>query len=565
MDVRQLGVTMVLSLLLVPSGLAAWAVRGNHEPDTVDDTTSGWMTLDPDRVPNGAYVYFNGFASTGGLVTTTLSPNLATLRTSIATLPLLPAALFGVWKDCNGDGFVGHGDQGLLEYPTSLLPNVTTCPALSGQFRHNDGKWVIEYVPIGYDDVTTARDEDPLNLNDTNARVWADWGRPGDAPMLTCATFPAPHGAFRSTGGLLRWLDCFTAFRATSALNTIAHAVGEDELAFDDAPPDRPDRSTSPLNQPNPWGSESDESSAQVFDCSEPTVFQLEDPTGGGLRNIATLHVGDSTIYVNGTDSEGNILNITFFSPAPGTRDGGSPAGTVNETEAELTDCDRSNPGGEMIGLNGRNGGSDADLPYLLEGPNEPISALPRTQTDHVFTFEEGARNGNLASILGARSRDDAGISPASVMGFWVGTGSNAAGPNAYLDTREAGPAPASYLTYYAYLSPSLVTQYSLRLPAGSGFGVYGASGCSAGTFACDPTAWWRDSAGHDIVPRDPRLGADPNDPTIPDPYANTAIGVRIWQRFQMRDVDCFDASANTLRESGAHWGRLTGTACARP
>lgn len=571
MDARQFGVTIALSLLLLPSAFAGWAVKGAREPDTPEDLTSGWMALTPDVLPtSGPHVYFNGFPTAGGTLTTTLSPNLATGRSAFVTLPLVPAAFFGIWKDCNRDGFVGLGDQGLLEYSAKLLANASVClptdiQGSAGAYVHNDGNWVVEFFPIGYDDTTTPDDENPLNVNDTTARVWADWGRPGAAPGLTCATFPAPHGAFRSTGGFLRWIDCFSAFRVTGAVNTLAATTGLDELSFADAPRDRPDQSASLLNQPNPWGSEGDASSARVFDCREPTPLIVEDPTGGRLRNIATIPVGDRTLYVNGTDSEGRILATTVFAANPDVTGGGSPAGTVNETEAELTDCDRNNPGGEHISINGRNGGSDAELPYALEGPNEPIAGTPRTQTDYAFTFEEGARRGDLATLFGARARDDAALSPAAISGFWMATGASLVGQNAFVDNREAAIEPVAYLTYYGYVSTALVSNLALRMPSGSGYALYGVDGCFAGTFACDPALWWKDSAGNDIVPRDAHLGSDPNDPTTPNQSPATAVGVRMGQRYQMRDLDCFDQSTSPARENGIHWGRLTNTACVRP
>ena len=570
MQLRHVSLALAF-LLALPAASGAWAVKGAYEPDTVYDL-AGMMQLEPDvdtRNPR-AVVYLNGFAGTGATFSTSLNPNVASLASNVAGAPFLPVAMFGIWRDCNGDGYVGHGDQGLLEYRAELLEDARVCPPVpdpaSPAWRaHNDGRWVVELMPIGYDDITTEIDENPLNVNDTTARVWADWGLPGDPPGLACATHPAPYGTFRSTGGLLRWLDCFAGFRATRAATTAADAAGAPELGFSDAEPDRPDESASPLNRPNPWGAEGDRAAVVVFDCADREEVVLSDPTdpGDGTGRLHTVSVPGTPLALTLTDSRGRLYDETVSMPTLAVDPEGSAAGTVNETQAGADDCDRGDQD-ETVDVDGRRAGSDAGAPYALEGPNEPVSPYaPRSRTDFAFTFEEGARGtGVLAGALGARTRDDGGLGLTSVTGLWVATSSAVAGRNAYVGRQDLEAERVSHLTYYAAMDPGLAEDLALTLPLGLGTNVYGVDACG---LACDPSLWWRGPGGEDVTPRDARLGVDEENPTVPSASDATRIGVRVGQRYQMRDVDCYDASFSAARASGLQWGALTSTACARP
>lgn len=561
MDTRAVSLTLVV-LLAAPSAAAGWAIKGAWEPDTRWDV-DGRMRLEPDRDARTGVrnVYFNGFNGAGTMLTTSLNPNVATLGTSVQAAPFLPIAMFGLWKDCNGDGYVGLGDQGLVEYRAELLFDATYCPPTPSSSApawttHNDGVWVVELIPIGYDDITTAEDENPLNLNDTAARVWADWGLPSDPAPSSCATAPAPRGTFRSTGGLLRYLDCFTANRIADALTTAAQTAGVPELGFGDAPPGHPDESASPLNQRNPWGSEADAPLVRAFDCGQPSEIVLSDPTDPGNGQGALQLVADE---------DGVIARQNVYAPNPAVQPEGSPAGTVNETQAGATDCDRSDAD-EAVDLDGRRAGSDGDLPYALEGPSEPVPAdAPRARTDFAFAFEEGKRNASAGGLLGARSRDDGGVGTTSLTGLWVSVGTPVAGRDAYVTRRDVGPEPVTYVTYYAFVDPGLASDANLVLPSQNQVAFYAEDGCESGRVACDPAAWWRGAQGEDITPRDSRLGIDATNPTVPSADPATRIGVRVGQHYHMRDVDCVDASATGPREAGVHWGALTGTACLRP
>lgn len=560
--VRPAWGALVLALVLtLPSAWAGWGAKGGVEPDTAYDL--GWMWSEPEtsRSSTVRYVYFSGFAGVAPGVGTSLNPNLASLETSFLPTPYYPLAILGVWKDCNLDGYVGLGDNAALEYRAELLPEGHVCPVetpLPGAAHlvHNDGLWVQELTPIGYDDVRSIDgqpvDTDPRNFNDTGARVWADWGLPESAPAPGCATTPLPRGTLRSTGGFLLYADCFLQRQGTRAVNAAADAAGAPELGFSDA--ERPDESGSPLNQPNPWGDPSDEPAARAFDCGEPQdELAVRDPTGGGLREAGPLAL---------TDEEGRFATLRVPALAPGLGEGASPAGTLNETQAAATDCDRDNPG-EVVDVDGQDAGSDAGLPYFLEGSAPAAVAGARTRTDFVLAFEEGDRRGGAAMALG-RGSADANTGAVSITGLWAGVAAAPLQSSRLLSRQESGVAPPPYVTFYASISPGLVVSNGLSLPPGATPLPYGAQGCASGAFECDPARWWRSADGEDAAPRDARLGAEPGSPTLPLRDPSTEIGARVGQSYQLRDVDCADMSARPARDAGLQWGALTRTACDR-
>ncbi|HVM45676.1 MAG TPA: hypothetical protein VM582_07045, partial [Candidatus Thermoplasmatota archaeon] len=144
-------------------------MKGAYEPDTIYDL-AGWNVLHPDT-SSGISLYLNGFGAPGGPLLTTVNPNVAAVRSSFGPAPYLPVALFGIWRDCNRDGYVGTAEHGLLEYRSTLLLDDAVCPRGTPPPDQpwrvfNDGEWVLEYIPVGYDDVTTAADSNPYNVND---------------------------------------------------------------------------------------------------------------------------------------------------------------------------------------------------------------------------------------------------------------------------------------------------------------------------------------------------------------------------------------------------------------
>lgn len=544
---------LVILAFTAPVASAGWGAKGGAEPDTPQDLDGAMITQAPTD-PNTLHrpVYFQGFLAAAPGLVTSVNPNVATAQTGVLVGASVPVALLGIWRDCNLDGYIGLGDQGLLVYRSELLLDATHCAprAPVGDLPwHNDGTWVVELIPIGYDDVRTSMDENPLNVNDTSARVWADWGLPGASTSGTCEILPLAAGAMRSTGGMVRWADCMAGGRGMATIESAAATAGRP-----DVPP--------MLDQPNPWGDEDDGSAARVFDCGVEEEYTLRDPTAppghdGLLRRVQL----DEDTSIEITDDEGRIASRTVYAPSPALHEGGTPAGTVNETEAELTDCRRGGGQGELADVDGDRRGSDAEAIYAPEGDRRamPAGSL-RRGTDHVFTYEEGRRGD---PFLGDRTPSDLGVGAPGLGGMWAAEPLRAGHYDPAVDRESLGPRGVSRITFYATLSPILAASLGLTLPPVSG--TYGAEGCGAGTFDCDPARWWRDEADRDVVPRDARLGSVPGSLATPKPGPETEIGVRIGASYFLRDVDCFDASALALRDAGAHAGALTGDACARP
>ena len=548
---RLLPLALALLAVSLPLGAAEWGMRGSWEPDTAEDRAGGFMFADPDHSgsTSARQVYFNGWAGNGGAAMLSLNPNSAALGTSILQAPYRAYALLGIWKDCNADGYLGLGDNLLFEYRSALLTRDDICPAVAGTdpLRHNDGEWVREFFPIGPD---SGNDTNPHNIADEGALVWADFERPGHAAVPTCPLTPLPHGTTRSTGGALRYVDCQMRWQLTGSVNAVVHLLGQDDLAFDDAPQHRPDKSASPLNQPNPYGDPAGAPAVSAFDCSAPPVVfhdetgltrpRVPDPTGGALAPVVG---GDGELDANLTDEEHDrrIAPVPHADPARMVNPGGSLAGSVNETESATSDCNREEArncsAAAHVGPDQHTGG---DAYCLVEAARASTLAHWRTKVDLPMRFVQGGPRGDLAReqlVAQVGAPDAAGLAPPTRNDwFWVGSEGILYSRNAIVEKDTLGPAPVRYFTHYASMTPATMIAHGLTTPKAT-LGAYGAEWCSNsedplqnGGFVCDPDEWT----------------------TVARP------GVA----YQLRDIDCYDMSAALLRNAGAHYGLLTGTAC---
>ncbi len=186
-QLRTLILIMVTAtMVLVPAATANWKVGGSNEPDTAYDTSSQ-MWADPTETAQNM-VYFNvwGVDSVVGV----LNPNVAMTGTAIRpAMPMKFTAVLAIWKDCNGDKYMGHGEAGLLEYPVALyaadaLAGVGEQNCAVGPF--NDGSTVREVLWISGDEAPAT--PDPAVVYAPGTAIWGDWGLPGDHPSACAAT-----------------------------------------------------------------------------------------------------------------------------------------------------------------------------------------------------------------------------------------------------------------------------------------------------------------------------------------------------------------------------------------
>ena len=507
--------------LTVPSAaLAGWSGKGNHEPSTSFDD-DGFMFTAPDQANNAQRrVYFSGFQGAATPVAvTSVNPNFG--HPEVQSHVIVPAnynaqALLGVWKDCNGDGFIGFGDNALFEYRSVLLtlpgaPGESICPRQNlpnpmphhqGVFVFNDGDWVREFLPLGPEGTksTLPGDQNPFNIPDNGARVWADWGVPGSAPGFICYLLSHPTGSFDTVGNMVGLADCYARNRIEGAAT----------LATGLAPAFGPVYQTVKSTK-NPWGQPEDASAATVADCSNPLVGPTKVPN--------TQHT------------------VTVPRPAPAVGSGASVAGTVNHTANAFSDCDRGN---------GAPGSVDS-LPYATtQQINNQYGR--KTVNEWVLKFTEDVRPGPTSTAtnqLGRGTNKDLGTRPLPE-GFWRANAINLVGRNPVLSIDGLGPQPIQHITYYATVSGAAASAYGLSFPGTTG--VYGSEACGSGigvgqpdrnAWSCDPSQWWPTDLQQDAIAQGIVDGQ------------STFVGVRVGQTYQLRDVDCYDTSAKPLRDQG--------------
>ena len=550
--------------LALPLASAEWKGRGFYEPDTARDRSGGFMFVDPDTSPGGArQVYFSTYTSQYGYAAGTIgNPNLATTGTSILAYPTDIHAILGVWKDCNKDGYIGAAPEGVLgSYPSAMLMDSSVCPPTAVDVKspdfvpvHNDGTWVRELLVIGPDLVNPglgaqpegdepANHTNPWNIADEEARIWADWNLPEDRTYATCIALPYSRDNLESTGGFLRFADCLVGWQITGTANTVGQLTGLDAIRFDDAPRERPDQSSSILNQKNPYGSPSGDAMVTAFDCdadpirvtdeSQASHVRIDDPTPSDVDGEMEIVFGDdNATYVNATDEE---YGYTIISQpqVPTSNPDGSLAATVNETESGAGDCDRSEAPscGNTIYL-GADQHTNGDI-YCTIHTNQEASPAMRRNTDWWFEFEEG--NYECTSVLEARAPEACivdnsppgyGLHGANEQRFsnsWYGLPGFVASRNPYLNRENLQPWGASYLSAYAYVSAAA---HDLTT-ASNAVATYGSDHCSGTTplspwWQCDPDLW----------------NVGPTGDSIHRPFM-----VKVGQAYNLLDIDCWDHS----------------------
>lgn len=569
MTTRRYVLVSALALLAASSGAMAWSGKGSWEPSTAPDRTDGFMFPTADVSPTGNKVYFNGFLTDGEGIVTSTSPNLGSIQTGFQTRAALPMVMMGVWKDCNHDDFVGNSEANWI-YPAAL-PGVDTtlCPPTPGVFpTHNDGKWIYEFNGISWENKTRNGLSGDLNtLVDNGAHVWADFGLPDTVLTPVCDLSPQPAGTFQSTGGALALADCQDNYRITHTINTVATTTGLTMLSFGDKPDGHQGESRSLLNVVYPLGESSDDSYARAYDCSSPPERrQVTDPTGpreptrGEVPGVVKFTVPGSSGY---------LLNLTLntrpTTPTANTR--GSFWGTVNQTDADSGNCSRTGSCQvEMSGVTSTCGGSGTlgDLDHCVGGVVLIVCEQTvarefhgRVRPDSLLVSEQWKHNYAASDPVTDASDKQSDLYGGNFRKFWY-TFDNV--DNTGPVSRDVSFAPAQYWTFYGFVSPGAVSQYSLRLPGSTG--TYGNEACAASAsdgkvrFDCNKLHWWLNADGTPITARDAgslycwdeKTGCDPR--------------VYVGDVYNLRDIDCYDYSIGLLRENGLTTAQLAGNPC---
>lgn len=579
---RQIFVILAAAILAAPVGAATWYSYGTYEPDTIYDYQGSFMQRDPDVTQGAKELYFNAYQTQ---YLTGTDTNVGALGTRIQEPGVREwIVIMGTWKDCNGDGYVGQAESALVTYQSALLLDASICPPdTEDPLAHNDGTWVFEFIPVGYQ-YEADPNLHPKQIVDPDSRVWSDIGLPGDGAAATCPIAPPPHGTTAGTGWALRHADCFTGKQIVGAVNTV-DSDGSLGLRFED--PNNPQYSDSTLNQHLPeslFGNpatgetgalqlDSDEDDADsngqsrperrdyaftAFDCSGDRTLEVKDPTGLAPSSIVVEDQGAVSgdygkIDENLTDEDGNYAWVAAASPGE-VDPSGSFADGVNHTFMGFRagggdeNHDTASVGGdcdfEADDEDGDNtyAGTHQTAFFYADGDNEGgTQVAAKNAHDTRFIYSNGAEvEGAEYDAFGATglplvtpqtyylySNVFATLPSWTANTIWTTTPQS-------VDRSTAGPAGPSYWTFYGKVgAATLDAGYT---PAG-GTGVYGSEVCGAaesgivGGWNCDPDAWFRDSTGD---------------------YTGDALwDVPVGATYQFRDIDCNDGEL--LRGFGIH------------
>ncbi|HWH08549.1 MAG TPA: hypothetical protein VNX21_05065, partial [Candidatus Thermoplasmatota archaeon] len=337
-------------------------------------------------------------------------------------------------------------------------------------------------------------------------------------------------------GGVQTWADCFAANRIITTINAAGLGATYQSIKGNDC--DNSYVLTDYHVGCNPWGEPKQASYVDAFDCREGDQLFMAPQSA---------NVAGQNVHIGGT------VNVSRPHSTPVVTPRGSVAGTLNETASDFDDCranNRGNPGGSAA-------------PYALEDDIQNQNGR-RFQHDQVLGYSEGIRPAApvpvYQAVVGPSGPEDFGVGIRGVHsfeGFWVGTSVTAASRNPYVNRDSASPMAVTHMTFYATVGAAATSRFSLVLPGTTG--TYGSEACpviGAGApdsrgWACDPAAWWpTDAAGAKTMPE------------VTISVGLVEYGVRVGQKYQLRDVDCWDESIGPLRQNGLSYGIVTGSRC---
>lgn len=555
---RRIPVLVITLLLSIsPAAYATWMAKGTTEPSSRFDDPQ-YMNLEPDRDPNPAtkVLYFNGFTTTGSpAVTTALQQNVAVTGSAIQLPYAATYVIFGVWKDCNADSYIGMGETA-WRYPAALLSSSAICPIDTTFPTHNDGNWIYEFHPLVWQNRSLTACCDPNIYVDNQAMVWMDLGAPADEfPLPDCQS--APPRFYNQTGAMLARADCEASYAGTATINSLA----PEELRFDDKPVGEQGESDSLLNQRIPTGDDGDAALVSAFDCSEPsrTYVRVAHPWGTESNDVNRNTV-PGVITWNFTSNDGTLLwlEANHHPRVPAVDAGGSFWGTVSEAQAGATDCDRLN--GNAIGDGGGvftgnvTVGQVAARHDCLVSCEAPSYARYRGRVTPTMTLGSESWPENYTKDPRTEIMNNYGHAAygGSVRQYWLGglTRDAVQFARAFV-TRNGEPAPATLYTYYGHVSAQAVARYGFSVPPGGG--IYGKEACEASAvdakvrFVCDEAQWWTDLAGNPITHENnggvAANRARCNSECDPRPVVGRA--------YTFRDMDCYDQAVAAQRSTG--------------
>lgn len=497
------------------------------------------------QVPNDAardVVYLNGFLlHEGGPVGSFDATIMGTGIASPTAIRL--GAVFGVWRDCDGDGYIGsrlagsHGAFGAYPRALALQPiDEAVCPPGSiwnptDAATNSPNGLIDEFRAIGPRDPLGECPEcgegerpDPDDLYEPASRVWADWGAPGGPhSRYDGAAGGLPEGTMHDSNGALAYADALLIGRLSETLGPTWRTI--------------PTIGACPEDPRLLTGSTIGISSYQVGTCGLWPLWQVERVLGpsGEDQPESLLRLWGSEEDTNGDGAACNDqLDLALgdrrvaidrlaprISREPATR--GSVRGTVS-------DAHRATGGLTFDG----SCGDGTTTPAFPESEQDSIETTHRRPSDTlVHRFD--VRSEALAEYGFANSPPDLGVGvvsgPASLVGDngggWVGSTAWVARPP------RVGWAwtTNSAVTFYADASSESLAKHNYGLspvfPSRGGF-RYGTDACTTiltGPPAVNALGW--DCSHSSWLAKRAADGA-PSRPVLGDSY-------------RLRDVDCYD------------------------
>lgn len=433
-------------------------------------------------------------------------------------------ATLGFWRDCNRDGYVGlkvaPGPQGSLgQYPLEAAVaagasvDASVCPPGSRYWPRlpdgSPGRLVDELRAIGPcpptrdGDCATGRDGDPArrtnDVPDALARVWGDFGPPALPRALADPVPHAPSSAFADSDGTLAYTDALTS----GALARFAPALWSA----------KPNVGSCDEPHPTPLG-------GSGGTCGAWPLYQVARlPSDASCDESGTCTAPDPLVRVFDVDPEDShacnrFVGLPRLSPRASTDAlaDGSVAGTLAHAEA----CASVRTGlADECGV----------------APCAGSAQAPRERPDFVLTYA-WARTTDALAPLGVRHfAPGAGMDNEGFGGSWFGELTWMPQPSSL----HEGATATAYTTAYADVSPTALARANARpptaLPAGAqdrhAYGAHACATITTGPPNVDPASRWDCSV---TTWRESR--ASPLDPVLGD-------------RFDLRDVDCYDNAAS--------------------